>query len=81
VLGPSGLRAPWREARSHRTDFCAPAIKLIIQVDGAIHARKLGADVRRDLKLRRLGLRVVRVSAELLLRDLPAAIAVVRAAL
>lgn len=35
----------------------------------------------RDRKLRRLGFRVVRVSAELVLRDLSAAVAQVRVAL
>jgi very-short-patch-repair endonuclease len=62
-------------------DFCAPSIALIVEVDGAIHARKVGADARRDLKLRRAGFRVVRVSAELVLRDLGAAVASIRAAL
>ena len=62
-------------------DFFAPSVGLIVEVDGAIHARKLGADARRDLKLRRTGFRIVRVSAELVLRDLPAAIALIRAAL
>jgi very-short-patch-repair endonuclease len=62
-------------------DFCAPSIGLIVEVDGAIHARKLGPDARRDLKLRRAGFRVVRVSAELVLRDLGAAVAIIRAAL
>jgi very-short-patch-repair endonuclease len=62
-------------------DFCAPSIKLIVEVDGAIHARKLGPDARRDLKLRRAGFRVVRVSAELVLRALGAVIAIIRAAL
>jgi very-short-patch-repair endonuclease len=56
-------------------------IGLIVEVDGAIHTRKLGADARRDLKLRRAGFRVVRVSAELVLSDLCAAVAIIRAAL
>ena len=65
-------------------DFLAPSIKLIIEVDGAIHARKQGVDARRDRKLQRAGfrvVRVVRVSAELVLSDLAAAVALVRAAL
>jgi hypothetical protein len=57
-------------------DFCAPSIGLIVEVDGAIHARKLGPDAGRDLKLRRAGFRIVRVSAELVLRDLGAAVAI-----
>ena len=62
-------------------DFCAPSIQLIVEVDGAIHERKRGPDARRDLKLRRLGFRIVRLSAELVLRDLNAAVALVRAVL
>jgi very-short-patch-repair endonuclease len=62
-------------------DFCALAIKLIVEVDGAIHARKRGSDARRDLKLRRAGFRVVRVGAALVLSSLPAAVAQIRAAL
>ena len=61
-------------------DFFAPAIGLVIEVDGAIHARRPGPDARRDLKLRRAGFRVVRVSAELVLSNLPAAVAQIRAA-
>ncbi|HYO94658.1 MAG TPA: endonuclease domain-containing protein [Polyangiaceae bacterium] len=63
-------------------DFCAPAVRLVVEVDGAVHARlRRGLDERRDLKLRRAGFRVVRVSAELVLRHLPAALALIRAAL
>ena len=62
-------------------DFLAPSIKLIVEVDGPIHARRLAADARRDRKLQRAGFRIVRVSAELVLSDLSAAIAIVRAAL
>ncbi len=62
-------------------DFLAPSIKLIVEVDGAIHARKQRPDTRRDRKLKRAGFRVVRVSAELVLSDLAAAVALVRAAL
>jgi very-short-patch-repair endonuclease len=62
-------------------DFYAPAIKLVVEVDGAIHARKRGPDERRDLKLRRAGYRVVHINAALVLSNLPAAVAQVRAAL
>jgi very-short-patch-repair endonuclease len=60
---------------------CAPSIQLIIEVDGAIHARKPSADARRDRKLTRLGFRVLRIPAVLVLSNLPAAVALVRAAL
>jgi very-short-patch-repair endonuclease len=62
-------------------DFLAPSIKLIVEVDGAVHARKVAADARRDRKLQRARFRVVRVSAELVLSDLAAAVALIRAAL
>jgi very-short-patch-repair endonuclease len=59
----------------------APSRKLIVEVDVAIHARAQTSDARRDRKLQRAGFRSVRVSAHLVLRDLAAAIALVRAAL
>jgi len=62
-------------------DFCAPSIKLIVEVDGGYHARRRTADASRDRKLARVGYRVVRVSAELVLADLAAAVSLVRAAL
>ena len=62
-------------------DFLAPSVGLVVEVDGGYHARRASADARRDVKLRCLGYRVVRVSAELVLRDLRAAVAVVRVAL
>ena len=62
-------------------DFLAPSIQLIVEVDGAIHARKRGPDARRDRKLQRAGFRIVRLSAQLVLSDLAAAVALVRAAL
>jgi len=62
-------------------DFLAPSIKLVVEVDGAIYTRKLGADARRDRKLQRAGFRIVHVSAQLVLSDLPATIALVRATL
>jgi very-short-patch-repair endonuclease len=62
-------------------DFLAPSLRLIVEVDGGYHARRRRADERRELKLRRLGFRVVRMNAELVLNDLSAAVALVRAAL
>jgi len=61
-------------------DFCAPSIKLIVEVDGGYHSRRRASDASRDRKLARLGYRVIRLDAALL-RDLAAAVAVVRAAL
>jgi very-short-patch-repair endonuclease len=61
-------------------DFCAPSIKLVVEVDGGYHAERGGADARRERELERLGYRVVRVEAELVVRDVEAAVAVVRGA-
>ncbi|MFZ5893761.1 MAG: endonuclease domain-containing protein [Myxococcota bacterium] len=62
-------------------DFVAPAARLVVEVDGAYHARRRHADASRDRKLARLGYRVVRIDAELVLRDVVAAVALIRAAL
>ena len=62
-------------------DFLAPALKLVVEVDGSAHEHRRQPDARRDEKLRLLGYRVVRLEAALVLRDLPAALALVVAEL
>ena len=62
-------------------DFYAPSARLVVEVDGGYHRRRVTADDRRDLKLARAGYRVVRLQAELVMRDLPAAALAVRRAL
>ena len=62
-------------------DFCAPAARLIVEVDGAYHARRRAADARRDRALGRLGYRVLRLEAALVMSRLPDAVAQVRDAL
>ena len=62
-------------------DFCAPAAHLVVEVDGGYHARRSSADQRRDRTLARAGYRVLRLEAELVLSELPLAIALVRHAL
>jgi histidinol dehydrogenase/leucyl-tRNA synthetase/ATP-dependent DNA helicase RecG len=62
-------------------DFLAPSVRLVVEVDGAVHALKRRSDERRDRKLRRLGYHVLRLEAELVMRDLPAAVACVREAI
>jgi very-short-patch-repair endonuclease len=61
-------------------DFVAPALKLIVEIDGSAHVHRRRADGRRDEKLGRLGYRVLRLDAELVVHDLPAAVARVREA-
>jgi very-short-patch-repair endonuclease len=55
-------------------------VGLVVEVDGSVHRGSGAADRRRDEKLRRLGYRVVRVDAALVLRDVQAALAIIAAA-
>ena len=62
-------------------DFVAPSVKVIVEVDGGYHASRLAADAHRDRYLARAGYRVVRISAEVVLHNLAAAVALVRRAI
>jgi len=55
-------------------DFVAPRVKLIVEVGGSCHRFKQSADALRDRKLARLGYRVLRLEAKLVLTNLPAAL-------
>ena len=65
----------------YTVDFCAPSVRLVVEVDGACHEDRRAADARRDAALGLAGYRVLRVDAALVTRDLAAAVAPVRAAL
>ena len=56
-------------------DFVAPKVKVVVEVDGPYHQRRVQADARRERALERLGYRVVRVTDELVERELPQALA------
>lgn len=64
-------------------DFYCPSYRLVVEVDGAVHlagsARR--CDAARDAWLARRGVRVLRLSASLVERDVNAAVEVIRAAL
>ncbi|MBK8999987.1 MAG: DUF559 domain-containing protein [Myxococcales bacterium] len=62
-------------------DFAVSSRRLIIEVDGGSHSQRAAHDARRDRKLARLGWRVLRLEAALVLREPEAALARVRAAL
>lgn len=62
-------------------DFCAPSVRLVVEVDGPCHTLRSRADARRDAELRRLGYRVLRIEAALVMRDLHAVVALVRSLL
>ena len=62
-------------------DFLASSSRLVVEVDGPYHGRRALADASRDSALARLGCRVLRLDAELVVRDMASALALVRAAL
>jgi very-short-patch-repair endonuclease len=62
-------------------DFVAPSARLVVEVDGASHVGRARADARRDRVLGKLGYRVLRLDAELVVRQLPVAVSQIREAL
>jgi very-short-patch-repair endonuclease len=62
-------------------DFLAPSVRLVVEVDGGYHAGRTHADARRDEKLRRLGYKVLRIDARLVMAQPHLAVERVRAAL
>jgi len=59
-------------------DFLAPSIKLVVEIDGGYHAQRGVADARRERHLTRLGYRVLRLDADLVLTRLAEAVERVR---
>jgi very-short-patch-repair endonuclease len=95
ALTPSEARL-WSELRSRKlrvlfrrqvpigeyiVDFLAPAARLIVEVDGGYHTRRLRVDARRERALTQLGYRVLRVEAACVLRELAVVVALIRATL
>jgi len=62
-------------------DFLASEVRLIVEVDGPVHSRKVASDARRQAKLARLGFTVVRLPSELVERQLPVAVERIREAI
>jgi very-short-patch-repair endonuclease len=62
-------------------DFAAPAAGLVVEVDGRHHAAQRGRDAQRDRALARMGYRVLRLEAALVLQQPLVALARVREAL
>lgn len=62
-------------------DFVVPSARLVIEIDGGYHRTRTAADARRDRTLARLGYRVVRIDADLVMQALPEALGRVRDAL
>ena len=61
-------------------DLLAPELRLVVEVDGAYHHGRAKHDARRDRALATAGYTVLRIDAQLVMSDLPAALARVRAA-
>jgi very-short-patch-repair endonuclease len=62
-------------------DFLAPSRRLVVEVDGGYHVARAHLDARRDRALARLGYRVLRIDAALVLAQPAAALARIREAL
>ena len=58
-------------------DFYCPAEKLAIEVDGSTHDSSVKADEERQEILESLGIAFIRLPAELVETDLPAALAII----
>ncbi|MFN3814989.1 DUF559 domain-containing protein [Brevundimonas sp.] len=54
---------------SYVADFCCPALKLIIEVDGGVHRLREESDARRDAWLAAQGFTVLRFGNEAVLRN------------
>ncbi len=62
-------------------DFYAPCARVCVEVDGSSHDARARYDEARDEVLRMLGIRVVRISASLVERDVLVAVVIIRSAL
>ena len=60
-------------------DLYAPAVKLVVEVDGGYHAGRARADERRDRALAKLGVHVLRLPSQLVMADVAAVVERVRA--
>jgi very-short-patch-repair endonuclease len=85
AINAGQLGVPFRRqvvvAGRYVADFFASGVRLVVEVDGGYHARRVRADAGRDEKLRRAGLTVLRLPAALVLANLPEAVRRVREAL
>jgi very-short-patch-repair endonuclease len=62
-------------------DLFASEARLVVEIDGPYHRERREADARRDRALERAGYTVLRLEEELVMRDLPSALARIRAAI
>ncbi|MBK8939736.1 MAG: DUF559 domain-containing protein [Polyangiaceae bacterium] len=84
ALRGSRLGTPFRRQAvlgRYIVDFLAPRAKLVVEVDGEVHAQRVAADARRDRDLARMGYRVLRLPRALVQQRVAEAVAQVAAAL
>ena len=62
-------------------DLFASAVRLVVEIDGPYHRERREADARRDRALERAGYTVLRLEEELVMCDLPSALARIRTAI
>jgi very-short-patch-repair endonuclease len=62
-------------------DFVAPALRLVVEIDGSFHGGRRRADARRDAALVSAGYRVLRLEAQLVVTLLGCAVKRIRNAL
>lgn len=62
-------------------DFFCASRRLVVEVDGGHHKRRVAADARRDEVLRRLGYRVLRIEARSVMQDARSALCLIELAL
>jgi len=55
--------------RPYIADFCCPALRLIVELDGGVHALRVESDTSRDAWLTGQGFRVLRFGNEAVLRN------------
>ena len=67
-------------AERYIVDFFAPAVGVVVEVDGRYHAGRRGADARRQRALEALGYRVLRFEAAQVMLQLAVVEAAIRAA-
>ena len=62
-------------------DFYCHSARLVVEVDGEIHARQQDEDAIREAALRERGLRIIRFSNDAVLHDMPGVLQAIAAAL
>ncbi|MGE3273446.1 MAG: endonuclease domain-containing protein [Chloroflexota bacterium] len=77
--------AGWRFRRQHPigpyiVDFLCFEIRLVVEIDGAVHATQADYDAERDHYLNQRGYRVLRVSASAVESDLPGILRIIQTA-